>query len=280
MSTDVGHLCSIGKMSYEALVKVALSNIAARFADDDVNFKVAGGESSRIVRAKIIHTVSEAKIVEAVIDLCTVVAVNGYRVVGKNLGPAGTLAMVMLGVKIGGKNKNKNERGYTMVATLAAFPDICAEFCFHAKTHLAARVVGGYKFTGSKFPPELYLNGTHALVIDDKDDQANKRLIGLAILAHQGCYISSRALAGSKGPPEAPKIKSARKKQLDFILTSGNAWPSDQKDKVFTRTSGDRNNIKNVLIGIGKQLPQDIDLWATDAKTFMDSFAGILGWTA
>jgi len=276
--SDIGKLTAIGTQDFSALITEALKGVLKRFQDDDVNWKVAGGEASKIVRFKLIAKAGEGQILRYVVDVCCLVAFNGYRIAGKNFTGPAQIAIAALGIKIGGVN-NRRKPGYTLVACLAAFPDVCAEFCVLAKDHIGSRPVGGWRFAPNEnqFPHALFFNGTHSLAIYEDDQENDKAAIATAILAHQGCYISSRALAGTKKAPDADKIKGGRKKQYDFIVASGNIWPKEDKEKVMTRLKTTHKAMHDKLVAIGKACG-DFTAWPTDAATYMDSIGKHVGW--
>lgn len=261
---------------FEDAVTEGLKTIVASW--DDVSMKVSGGEVSSVVRFKLCNKLGKV-IGVFVFDLFIGVGLNGYRIAGKTFTGRMDVAMKGLGVKIG-RADNRKKEGYTLVAILTAFADIGA-YCsgaLHAK--IASTVVGGWKFKAdnSKYPPHLYFNGSHTLVICEEDTEEEKGEMSRAVLAFQGCYISSRALAGTKAAPTAEKIKAARAKQLGFLMQSGRVWPKGDKEATWKKLGTSLAKVKAQLILVGKSVPKDVSGWPTAAGDFIDSIGGLCDW--
>jgi hypothetical protein len=273
MSTHLKLLQLTDSLVYDTVMSAEFSKVEATY--DDNSLRVTAGDISAVVRFKTSNSL-KGTIAMNLCQFVIMVLQNGYRIVGKTHSSRGSATIQALDLKIGGQANRKN-KGYTVVAMLTAFPDVAGEICVKLQERIKAQSVGGYKFTGSEFPTHLYLNGSHTLVIDEEDAPDVKDFIATAYLAHTGCYISTRAKAGSKTAPNAEKIKAARIQAHKFIKASGNTWSKANKEEVYTRWKIPRADTKAKLIAIGKALGKYED-WPTDATTFLDAAGTTVGW--
>jgi len=284
MSSQIGKLWSSGTKTgeeFKALVKETVKAALVALAANEEGFKITTGLSPALVRFKLEKSLGEKPCMESVVSLAIFVIVNSYRIAERDY-PDNEHGnrLRSLKLKAGGEKGKSKKDMYTVVAVLAAFPDICAAVMLEEPVQkiIAKQTVGGWQFRGNAFPFWAYLNGSQSLAVMASASDPERKMVCLAIMAHQQCYISSRFLAGSKTPPSDEKIKEQRKKSFDFLMNAKSAFSDKDRIEAFKGLGLDSNSEMAMLVGLGKQLPGDYSTWPLKADDVLSNFGKVIGW--
>lgn len=216
------------------------------------------------------------------------VIMNGYRIAGK-VESFSTTARILIGplnLSIGTKGRKIDRTTVTVVGCISACPDIAALLCRRWSKDITSRSVGGWKWdpasSGCLLLAEMYLNGTNSIFFSDTDDDLTKKNFCKLILIHQGCYIASRAAAGTKTAPSNDKIIGGRRKQMEFLLKGFNTWTQAEKEKTWTAiniTKDQRNTAMKLIRDSAELTNMVVDNLETDKLAFLNKWGKIAGWS-
>jgi len=274
------HANAVSKEAFSAMVKNYLDKIVAAIKADPNGFKVTTGLSPAFVRAKTDARLG-SKSIEAVITLCVFVAMNSYRIAERDMpGNEFGTAMQTLQLKAGGVKGKGIKDKTTVVAMMAAYPDIVAAVMLvpDMQNAIMAQTVGGYKFTGKKIPFFAYLNGVQGLLVMSEFDESTRKFVCLALLAHQQCYVASRTAAGNKTRPDDKIIKEQRKKTFDFLMNSKSSFDDVDRKVALSEMKITVQDIADTLGAIGKSVDANFENWPMEHHALMDSLGAHVGW--